>query len=281
MSNTLYQRITENYESLGRAQQKAANWLIKNTHRAVFMSVKEIAQAAEVGDATVHRLFMDLGYSSFYDARKEMQQSEYNLRTLHRLERSQQSPPSSSWMKKTLEVELSNLQLTFTNELEQNINNSVDLLMQAKKIYVVGWKMTTSVAYNLYFSLNFVFGNVILVESPSTLTEHLSNMDEHTVLIALQFPRYSPLITKLVRVAKEQQTSCILFSDSSLAPSAPYSDVVLVSTMESPGFLDSYVTPLLISQMILQVIAHKQPQFVKERLQRQEKLFQIFEVFKN
>lgn len=280
MNSPLHERIEAQFHALGRAQQKAATWLMKNTHHAVFMSIKEIAHASEVGDATVHRLFMDLNYSSFAEAKKEMQQNAYSLRTIRRLEKSQQAPPAS-WMKKALEVELYNFQLTFTAALEENIDKAADYLWQASKIYVAGWKMTASVAHSLSYALHFVFGNVTVIESASSLTEHVANMKEDCVLVAMQFPRYSKPITKLVQEANKAGATCILFADSPVAPSVSYCDVSLVSATESPGFLDSYVTPLLISQMIIQVIAHKHPDFVKQRLHKHEQLFSTFGIFRH
>jgi DNA-binding MurR/RpiR family transcriptional regulator len=279
VSNPVYERVDLHYERLGRAQQKVAAWLRNNVHRAVFMSLKEIALAAEVGDATVHRMCTELGYNGFQQLKKDLQEDEYTLRTLRRLEKSQEAPPSS-WMKKALEVELLNFQQTFTATLEQSLDQAARLIWEARRIYIVGWRMTSSVAHSLYYQLNFVFGNVIAVPSATVITEHLAFMEKGDVLIAMQYPRYSSLITKMVEEAKQKSVSCILFTDSPLSPSYGICDTALIARMESPGFLDSYVSPLLISQMLLQVIAHQHPEYVKEQLRKQEQLFHTFGTFR-
>lgn len=69
-------------------------------------------------------------------------------------------------------------------------------------------------------------------------------------------------------------------TDSPLAPSFSRSDAALVAATDSPGFLDSYVTPLLISQLLIQLIALKQPDQIKAQLRKQEQLFEDFGMFR-
>lgn len=277
--NQVKSRIDRQFDSMSPALQKAAAWLRKNTYKAVFMSIKDIAKSADVSDATVHRLCSVLGYSGFHELKKDLQVDELSLRTLRRLEKNLQAPPSS-FMQKAMEMELQNLQHTFTSELESALNEAAQLLLNARRIYVVGWRMTLSVAHSLYYQLHLIFGNAVLIPSATEITEHLAFIGEDDVLLAMHFPRYSRIITQTVEEAKARGARCILLTDSPLAPSFAHCDAALVAAIDSPGFLDSYVTPLLISQMLIQLIALKRPEPIKEQLRKQEQLFEGFGMFR-
>ncbi|MEK3733552.1 MULTISPECIES: MurR/RpiR family transcriptional regulator [unclassified Paenibacillus] len=277
--NHVKARIDRQFENMSPALQKAAAWLRKNTYKAVFMSIKDIALAAEVSDATVHRLCSVLGYSGFNELKKDLKADELSLRTLRRLEKNLEAPPSS-FMQKAIEIELQNLQQTFTPELESSLHEAADMLISARRVYVVGWRMTLSVAHSLYYQLHLVFGNAVLIPSATEITEHLAFIGEDDVLLAMHFPRYSRIITQTVDEAKELGARCIIMTDSPLAPSFSRSDAALVAATDSPGFLDSYVTPLLISQLLIQLIALKQPDQIKAQLRKQEQLFEDFGMFR-
>ncbi|MFA9560310.1 MurR/RpiR family transcriptional regulator [Evansella sp. AB-rgal1] len=277
---TFQSRLEDTFPSLSTAQKKAAVWLEKNTYKAVFMSVKEIGVCAGVSDATVHRLSTVLGYPGFQDMKRELQEAQLENRTLRRLEKSSLLP-TDSLMKKSLDIELNNIQHTFTSDLEQSIYKTADFLRHAKRIYVVGWRMGLSVATSFHYQLQFVLGNATLITSQNEVTEHLAFMNSEDVLLGVHFPRYSRTMEKMIEEARKRETTCVIFTDSPLCPSYNNVDIALLAATESQGFLDSYVTPLLISQMIIQTIAHQDPTRVKEQLKIHEQLFQTFGVTKS
>ncbi|UOK56138.1 MurR/RpiR family transcriptional regulator [Bacillus sp. OVS6] len=59
--------ISSMYKSLTRAEQKVADLVIKDTHDAVYSSVTDLAEKANVGETTVIRFCRKLGYRGFQD----------------------------------------------------------------------------------------------------------------------------------------------------------------------------------------------------------------------
>ncbi|MBR0210560.1 MAG: MurR/RpiR family transcriptional regulator, partial [Firmicutes bacterium] len=67
-------RILSAYDSLSKAQKKAADFIISNFDAAAMLSSIKLSLRAGISESTIVRLAYSLGYEGFSDLQKHIQQ---------------------------------------------------------------------------------------------------------------------------------------------------------------------------------------------------------------
>ncbi|MDE5416273.1 MurR/RpiR family transcriptional regulator [Alkalihalobacterium chitinilyticum] len=270
---TLEERIDRQYKKLSPSQKKAAEWMRRNLQQTALSTAKKVGEEALVSEATVHRLVHVLGYKGFQDMKSHLQESFITDRTVLRFEYANETTNDLSWIQQAVQLECVNLRGSFTSELEEAIQQAATCIINSKKRYVVGWRAGLSVSTSLSYLLNLILGDTQLLPAGGELSEKLAYITEEDLIIAVGFPRYCKVTWQAVEQAKENGATSIVFTDTPISPFYPIADVALLANTQSIGFFDSYVTPLLVSQLLIQEIGRQAPEQVKSNLKKQEELF--------
>lgn len=272
-ANSIIEEIDENLVKLTKGQKKIA-MLIKHDLTSIsFLSAKKMGDRAGVSEATVHRLASTLGYKSFNDMQKNIQQLVVDNRTVVRLQQSDLTSGKISYVDKFQKMEIHNLHKTLTADNEQKIWLSAEWISQAKQIYVAGWKLGLAVTSSLSYSLQLMLGNAMLLPAGGELSEKIAYIGENDLLIAVGFPRYCKNTLFAVKEAKGLGAKVITITDNAGSPFLEFSDIVLYASIESEGFLDSYAAPLALSQAIIQAVSQSSRDRVLTNLKRMEHYF--------
>lgn len=274
---TVRNQIDRNYEMLTPSQKKVALWLRENLHLAAMYPAREVGEETGVSEATIHRLIVALGYKNYAELKEVLQSELLNERTLIRFDQTQQKMKNLIGFQESVQIEFDNLMKTFTQETEQRIHQAADLIVKAKRIYIAGWRSSLAVTAPFSYQLNLILGNAVKLESVQ-LTEQLAYFTTEDVLFTVGFPRYDQIALRTVETAKEAGASIIVMTDSPLSPFCCWADVSLFASTKSTSFLDSYVAPLMIAQLMIQQVAIKASDRVKINLKRQEQLFQSWDL---
>lgn len=270
------ERIGEQFESLSLSQKKVAHYIQSHLREAALQSAQRIAEKSGVSEATVHRLAQALAYSSFSEMHQDLRQLViHDRRAVHNFIQST-SRQEESWLEKHFNQEAENIRQTMLQLEQGHIHEAARLLLQADRIWVVGWRMGLSVTAFFSFVMKYMLGNCELIPQGG-VAEYAPYIKPGDVVFACGFPRYCSRTLKLSRLAKEQQAQLMVLTDSGLSPFAKLADLVLLAECKSTGFLDSYTASLSVVNAIINEISYLDKDRVQGNLERMEFMFKEFQ----
>ncbi|MDQ0218661.1 MurR/RpiR family transcriptional regulator [Peribacillus cavernae] len=245
---SLTETIQTEYNQLSKAQQKVANYLLKNPRDFAVKSATEIGIQTGVSETTVIRFCYSIKLSGFSALQKMVREqllsksSSLGQFFSSKLELAEQP----HFFAKAMEQDRLHIQETIQNIREQDFDQAVDQLIQTDKVYISGMRTSFSAASWLTFTLGLARGNVQLLR-PETddyiLT--ISEMNHNSTFIAISFHRYLKETIKVAQLAKEQGAFVIGITDSPVAPIRDYADVLI--SIHSPEKSTIDATPALFS----------------------------------
>lgn len=273
----IIERIKKNFQDLTKSQKIAGHYLQHNIHTAAFLSAKEIGQRCGCSEPTLHRLAKALGYENYQAMSLEMKEYAMEKRVLQRFNNylADEKERSATWSAKHFSHEIDNIYETMKITKTDSLNKAVSLILKARRIYIAGWRGGLAVTGQLAYLLNYLLGNATLIPLGEA-AEYSCYLHREDVLIAVGFPRYCKTTLKLCEVAYKKGTNTIIFTDSELSPFCALSKVKFFAATRSDGILDSYVAPLVLTNLIINEIAYQKPELIKENLENMETTFDTF-----
>jgi DNA-binding MurR/RpiR family transcriptional regulator len=163
----------------------------------------------------------------------------------------------------------------------QSFDDAVNRIVNAKNIYIIGVRSSSTLAGFLNYSLRMIFDNVRFVQttSGSEMFEQIMQVGSGDVMFAISFPRYSTRIINAVEYAKGRGADVVALTDSKLSPIAAYADQLLIAHSDMASFMDSLVAPLSIINAIVVAVARKKQDEVSERLRVLEEVWDRYDVY--
>lgn len=270
------QKITEGFDSLSPAQKKVAHYIRNNVHEIAFMSAKEIAIKCDSSEPTIHRLAKSLGYEKYADMSDAMKDYVYEKRVINRfnsfVECKDEEP---SWYEKHFIKEINSLRETMSQNTEEQFVEAAKIILKAKRIYLAGWRSGLTVTSPFAYILNYLLGNALLIPQ-GEIAEYGAVLKEGDVLICSGFPRYCKSTLKICEMAKQKKVKIITITDAKISPFYTLADKAFLAVNNSNGFLDSYVSPLGIMNLLIKQIAYQAVDTVKANINCVEESFDYF-----
>ncbi len=280
--NDLIHRIRKNMPKLSKGQKLIANYILEHYEKAVFLTAAKLGNIVGVSESTVVRFANELGYDGypkFQDALEELVKSK--LTAMQRLEVTTERIDTKHVLKSVLQMDEEKIRFTREQVDEEAFNKSVDKIIAAKTIYVLGVRSCAGLASFLGFYLNIIFDNIKVVNtnSVSEMFEAIHRIGEDDVIIGISFPRYSKRVMKALEFAKGKNATVIAITDSYISPIASYSDYALIGRSEMVSFVDSLVAPLSIINAIIVAISLKKKDEISSNLENLENIWTEYEVY--
>lgn len=246
--------IQNNFPRLSKGQKLIAEFIMNNYDRAAFMTAAALGDAVGVSESTVVRFANTLGYNGYRELQKELQELIKNkLTTVQRISLSSNFTDYENALKQVLKKDMDNIEKTI-NEIDYvAFKKAIEIVLEAKNVYVLGLRSSSFLAGYLGFYLNFLLDNVKLITAgPSDVFEQLLKATKEDVVIGISYPRYSTRTLEALDYAKEKGCKVIGITDSLISPAAQYADVTLIATSNMLSFVDSLVAPMsLINAFVI------------------------------
>jgi len=117
---------------------------------------------------------------------------------------------SEEFVKKVLKNEISSLKNLADNLSQKKLDEATDLIFNANKIYIIGMRVSHTLALYLGFYLDVILDNVKVINVGSfSLFEQMVRISEDDLLICLSYPRYSKQTIDAVNFAKERKAKIL------------------------------------------------------------------------
>lgn len=219
-------------ENLPNKQKKLCDYVLQHHQDIELLTVKELAEKAEVGTTTVLRFVKLLGFDSFFDLKKEFHdiQKDYSDKW-ESVQRSFGSNGENKEYKILSSVWQEGIHLldqSLNPQLVEGFNQAMELIVNADRINLLGLRPYKAVA--LYLE--------VLIEEFHSKTRQLSfdgesmfdrilQFEENEVFIIFSFSPYVQRTIDAASVAYEKGIPVILITDYLSCPIASFSSVIL------------------------------------------------------
>lgn len=251
----LIKKIKSEFSKLSKGQKLIANFILENYDKAAFMTAATLGESINVSESTVVRFANRLGYEGYRELQNDLQELIKNkLTTIQRLNIAESKyPENSKPLAKIMERDMDNIKKTISEMDEESFDKAVDVVLNAKKKYIVGLRSSSFLAGYLGFYLKFILDDVHVIKSESNdIFEQLLRITPDDVIIIITYPRYSRRVMEVLGFAKERKTPIITITDSMISPSAKEADISLIGISDMLSFVDSLVAPMsLINAFII------------------------------
>ena len=283
-TNEVIKKINEKYDKLSKGQKKLADYIIKNYDKAAFLTAARLGKTVGVSESTVVRFAAHLGYRGYPDFQKALEEMVRNkLNSIQRMEVAYGRISQSEILSTVLQSDAEKIKLTLENLDERAFEMAIDILLNARHIYVLGIRSCMPLANFLSFYLNMLFDNVHLIQtsSASEIFEQMIRIDKEDAIIGISFPRYSMRTLKAMEFANNRNAKVITLTDSVHSPMNLYSSCNLIARSDMASIVDSLVAPLSVINALVVALCMKKQKEVVNTLETLEEIWDEYQVYSN
>lgn len=274
-SNSVMTNIISRLDSLTPKGRIIGNYIMQNPTKAVFMTIKELAEICKTSEATVIR-FIDScgykGYSEFQHALKGF--LDTGLTLLDRADLKGIQKPDINRLNHVVLEEMSNLQHLYESIDIVKLNEIVDYLIQSQSVYVAGSRLSYTFAYFMGWSLSRIRKGITIVKGSDTTTiDQLANAPSGSLVIMVATTRYPNELIKLGKFIRREGHTLILITDNIMSPIIQFANFFLVVPMNSIPFIGNTSNMLCVIKYIIQELASRMGDDFKTHQQKLEQLY--------
>ncbi|MDY3079422.1 MAG: MurR/RpiR family transcriptional regulator [Oscillospiraceae bacterium] len=282
MQNDLLSMISKGSSKFSKGQRIIAKYILNNYDKAAFMTAGKLGKIVGVSESTVVRFAAELGYDGYPSMRKALQEMIRNrLTSVQRIEVAKDMINDTDLVKSIIGSDIQNLQATMDLLKEDNFNKLVDLIVEAKNVYIVGMRTSTALASFLGLYLNLLRGGVNVVQdtAASEIYEQIIRIGEGDLFIGISFPRYSSHTVDAMEFAKKMGAQTAAITDSSASPLDGIAEVCLHAKSDMVSFLDSLVAPMSLINAIIVAVGVRNKKQISGTFERLEKIWSEYDVY--
>ena len=274
--------IKKRYNTFTSSQRRIADYLFDNPSGVLLFNATQIANKANVSEATLTRFITVLGFSGFSEFKRNISQKILQEHSVtKRLTKSAETlGGGNSIFNKIIKGDIENLSHLPANISDVLFKTAVSKIASGKTIYVLGLRTSFTCAFYLAFSLRFFMNSIRLVTpNVADLPDQFLNTGSKDVLVAISFRRYTHATVRIVELAKKKGVYIIAITNNLLSPLATLADLTLIAETDIPTFTQSFTAPIsLITAMVtaLSLKNRKRVMVALEELERNHELFETF-----
>ena len=282
MKSLNFSNVDLTTKKLSKGHKKLIKYISENYDKAASMTASKLGENVGVSESTVVRFATEMGFKGYPELQKELQQMiKSKLTAVQRMEVSSNLIGEDDAIKKVLNGDIELIRDTLESVSDVEFKSAVETINRAKKIYILGVRSSAALASFLYFYLNPVFENVVLVDtsSGSEMFEQVFRISEDDVCVAISFPRYSKQTINALRFINDRGTKIIAITDSAVSPIAEYADTLLVAKSDMVSVVDSLVAPLSLINALIVALTFSRREEVYNNFNRLESIWDEYQVY--
>ena len=282
MNNELLQKLDEKYTRLSKGQKKLADYIRQEYDKAAFLTAAKMGEVVGVSESTVVRFAMTLGYKGYPEFQKALEELvRTKLNSIQRMEVTYGRISQGEILASVLQSDIDKIKLTMGSVDQEAFEASVDTILNARRIYVIGIRSCAPLASFLSYYLHLICEDVTLVNSntSSEIFEQLIRIDKEDVVIGISFPRYSMRTLKALEFASNRSAKVITLTDSVHSPINLYSSCNLIARSDMASIVDSLVAPLSVVNALVVALCMKKQNEVVATLETLEQIWDEYEVY--
>lgn len=277
----LIRLIQLKFPRLSKGQKLIGEYILKHYDKAAFMTAAKLGITVGVSESTVVRFANELGYSGYPTLQKALQELiKTKLTSVQRIELSGDYVSEENALRSVLKSDIENIRVTLEKININAFEDVIDEIFKGKRIYIVGFRSSQSLADFLGFYLNLILDNVtVLSRGVSDIFEQLLRVGENDLVIGIGFPRYSSRTVEALKFAKSKNARVVAITDSLLSPLASNADYSLIAQSNMASFVDSLVAPLSVINALVAAVGQREKEKISETFKTLEGIWEEYNVY--
>jgi RpiR family carbohydrate utilization transcriptional regulator len=248
---SVIQNIHKNYEGLFAAEQKVADYILKNPEKAVEVSVSELAESSGASDATVIRFSKRLGYTGFYQMKLHLAQELGRNQILGGAKITDNPESPEDLMREVA----SNIVHMGSNINQENLRQLISEILAANTVHLAAVGNSIPVINDFGFRL----GRAGVRASYSAVVEQQLNYinlgKPGDIVIAISHSGSSKHVLSAFELAKKRGLRTVVITDRTKTPVKDVADLTLSTGVEwSSVFVYGAASHIYISALIDMII---------------------------
>ena len=282
MSRDILTTIQSRMDSFSKGQKLIGRYILENYDKAAFMTAAKLGHTVNISESTVVRFAAELGYDGYPAMQKAMQEMIRNkLTTVQRIEVSYDRLGTQDVLDKVMQSDIEKLRMSLTELSRADFSATVEAIVRARRIYILGARSSAALADFLTFYFNLIFDNVCQVQDrlASDMFVQLLREGEGDVVIGISFPRYSTRSVRALEFARDQGATVVAVTDSEMSPLYDTARYRLLAKSDMASFADSLVAPLSVINALIVAVGRKKSAEVTATFEKLERIWDEYQVY--
>lgn len=266
-------RIAECYDELSEIDQRLADVILSAPGQLAMQTATELAMTAQVSKATATRFFQKLGYASYDDARAIARAAQVGGSPLYLQDRGRKNARTKldDVIQEHLRHEVENLANTYRSLDTRLLSEVVDALAHARRVVIIGYRHSHTVATMIRRELIQVRTDVVLLPAPGdTIGEYLGDLTGKDVVIIVGLRRRVPAVGLVAVALAEAGVPILYMSDVIAGKPARLARWVIRCHTDGLMLFDSKVGMTAVVNLICSLVAERLLERDNNHLQRVE-----------
>lgn len=267
----LLQYIKQNYDKFTDREKLIADYLLLENIKIVGMSAKEIAEATKTSAPTVVRFAKKLGFSSLNEMKIKLSISLNEKKSNGEFEYLDKDLSTRSIVNGVKSSIHSIIDETVDLISEEELDKAVELLTNAKTIYIFSVGVSSLVGLDFYYKLSRINKRCIVHEDTHLQVTSSVLMQEGDVAVVISYSGETKEVLLCAKNARENNVPVIAITKASIDNKLEsFSDISLhvpyVEKSLREGAMTSRISQLAIIDMLFLGMARSNIRDVEEKL---------------
>ena len=283
--DALRARIKERAQDITPQLEKAAAVLFNRPDDVALLSMRELASRSKLPPSTFLRLARVLGFSGYpelqgvFAERLRQSANVYSPRAA-RLQRHEDGDSEVALIRKIFASKIENIERTFDRSPPAKILRVVDLLLAARRIYLVAQRSSFPIVFFFHYVLElFSQKSNLIRDIGGTFADDLRYIGPTDVLFVVSFRPYTKNSILAAEYAISHRCPVIAMTDSEVSPLNLRASHTLFVDPSAPSFFDSIVGPLTVIEGLLAVLMARGGKKALENLRISENQLSQFNAY--
>lgn len=210
-------RVRESLSTLNPAERRLGEFVCDFPAELASYSASELATLAQVSNATVSRFVKRLGYENYEAARRHARVEKQSGSRLF-LTGSVDSASGQS-VEAHVAQSVANVESTFLAISEGQINAVAQSMLDARKVWVLGFRSSHPFATYLQWQMTQVVENIVAIPGAGqTLGESLVSMTEHDTVVVFGLRRRVANMEAILELIRKSGAKLLYITDEGVTP---------------------------------------------------------------
>ncbi len=242
-------RIQEHYAELPPQARRAADAILDHADDLALYSSAELAEISGVSQATLSRLYRQLGFSSFAEVRDEARLLRGRGVPLDRADH-----PVA--LREHLEADVANVRRCLEGLDPDDLATAVRHLAHDRRVAIIGTRNSYPVALHLRQQLIQVRNRIDLLPlAGQTLGEDITDLGEGDTAVLIGFRRRRRDFPRILDACRASGAFVILIADTAARRYASRTAVWFSCPLDAPGAFDSYAAAMALVALLSSTVA--------------------------
>lgn len=268
--------------AFSKGQKRIAEYILKEYDKAAFQTAGVLGKTVQVSESTVVRFAAILGYDGYPEMQKALQEMVLNrLTSVQRIEVGESRIAEGDVLTSVLQADTDRIRTTLDEIDRSAFEGAVEALLSCRRIYILGVRSSSALAYFLSYYFHYMFDDVRLLTSASDseMLEQIVRISPSDVLIGISFPRYSSATVRAMEYGRKAGATTIALTDCVSSPLARSADYPLCAKSGMVSLVDSMVAPMSVINALVVCVAKRRKQETAQTFEKLERIWDACNVY--